>query len=148
MSLRLFLRILSISRAHDLIMFKQALQDFHSRISSAIDSGYLIDESGNHVNIYKTEDGFNHLCNVIQGNADSVNKEYYHSVEYLYRKILGFAPEPANKYHVVPTSLHFVSTSMRDPAFYGIYKNIVNYWIRYATLCERIQSPGKFNFYK
>ncbi|XP_011142759.2 hexamerin [Harpegnathos saltator] len=111
--------------------YVQALQDFHTRISNAIDSGYLVDKNGKRTNIYESLDGLNQLCNVIHGNADSVNEKYYGDVEYMYRKILGFVPDPIDKYHVVPSSLHFVSTSMRDPAFYGIFKNIVTYLMRY-----------------
>ncbi|EFN82402.1 Hexamerin [Harpegnathos saltator] len=111
--------------------YVQALQDFHTRISNAIDSGYLVDKNGKRTNIYESLDGLNQLCNVIHGNADSVNEKYYGNVEYMYRKILGFVPDPIDKYHVVPSSLHFVSTSMRDPAFYGIFKNIVTYLMRY-----------------
>lgn len=117
-------------------MSQQALQDFHQRISEAIDSGYLIDKHGKHINIYDSAEGLNLLSNVIHCNADSINIDYYGCVEVMYKKIFGFVPEPANKYHVVPSSLHFVSSSMRDPVFYGIFKNIVNYWMRYAVMVD------------
>lgn len=94
--------------------------------------GFLIDKHGKHVNIYNTMEGLNLLGNVIDGNADSINHDMYGSLGYMYRKILGFVPEPIDKYHVVPSSLHFISSGMRDPVFYGMVKNIVNYWTRYV----------------
>ncbi|XP_014471274.1 PREDICTED: hexamerin-like isoform X2 [Dinoponera quadriceps] len=113
--------------------YVEALQDFQNRIADAIDNGYLVDKHGKHINIYDTAEGLNHLCNAIQGNADSVKKEYYGSLEYMYRMILGFVPQSTTKYHIVPTSLHFICTSMRDPLFFGMAKNIVNYWMRYKA---------------
>ncbi|XP_070152704.1 hexamerin 70b [Polyergus mexicanus] len=109
----------------------QALQDFHVRISDAIDSGYLVDANGKHINIYDTVDGLNHLSNVIHGNADSVNPTYYGRIDPLYRKVLGMNPVHMTKHHVVPTALDMLSTRLRDPLFYGICKNIVTYWKRY-----------------
>ncbi|KMR05257.1 Hexamerin [Lasius niger] len=109
----------------------QALQDSHVRISDAIDSGYMVDRNGKRFNIYDTMDGLNHLANVIQGNADSVNPMYYGHIDSMYRKVLGMGPVATTKHNVVPSALDMLSTRLRDPAFYGIYKNIVTYWMRY-----------------
>jgi hypothetical protein len=110
---------------------QQAVLDSHNRISDAIDNGHLVvDVDGKHINIYETMDGLNHLGNVIQGNADSVNPKYYGHLDSMYRKVLGMAPETTNKHNVIPTALDYYATSQRDPVFYGLCKNIVNYWIR------------------
>ncbi|XP_012230110.1 arylphorin subunit alpha [Linepithema humile] len=111
----------------------QALLDSHNRISDAIDSGHLVDMNGKHINIYETVDGLNHLGNVIQGNADSVNPKYYGHLDTMYRKVLGMAPEVSTKYNVVPTALDYYATSQRDPVFYQMYKNIVTYFMRFKS---------------
>lgn len=109
----------------------QAIQQVHARISDAIDRGYVVDMHDKHVDIYDTEDGFNHLGNVVQGNADSVNPAYYRNLEYLYRKVLSMGPVEVTKHMKIPTAIDFLSTSLRDPVFYGMYKNIVTHWMRY-----------------
>lgn len=109
----------------------QALQDVHTRISDAIDCGYVVDVNGKQINIYDTVDGFNHLGNVIQGNADSVNPDYYRRLDYLYRKVLGMSQvQFMTKHMTVPSTLEFFSTSLRDPVFYGMYKTIATHWMR------------------
>lgn len=112
------------------MIVQQAVLDSHNRISEAIDTGYLVDTNGKHINIYETADGLNQLGNVIQGNADSVNPKYYGHMDTMYRKILGMAPETRTKHNVVPTALDYYATSQRDPVFYQMYKNIIDYWTR------------------
>ncbi|EFN73934.1 Hexamerin [Camponotus floridanus] len=110
----------------------QALQDAHVRISDAIASGHIVDANGNPIDIYKTVDGLNQLGNIIQGNADSVNPGYYGHLDVLYRKVFGVTPvHHTTSNHVVPSALDLLSTRLRDPLFYGIYKNIVSYWTKY-----------------
>lgn len=111
----------------------QAIQDAHARISAAIDKGYVVDAHGKHINIYNAVDGFNYLGNVIQGNADSVNPTYYERLPYLYRKVLGMSSVHVTKHHTtVPSALNYFSTSLRDPAFYGMYKTISTHWNKYV----------------
>lgn len=86
---------------------------------------------GKHIDIYNTVDaGFNYLGNVIQGNADSVDPVYYGQLERLYKKVLGMGPIQVTKHTTVPTALELFSTTLRDPVFYGIQKNIATYWMR------------------
>ncbi|KZC07220.1 Hexamerin [Dufourea novaeangliae] len=108
----------------------QHLQEMHNRISVAIDVGYVLDTKGNRINIY-TPDGLNILGNIVQGNADSINPRLYGSIDMLARKIFGFGVESNMKYEVVPSVLDYLSTSLRDPVFYGIYQNILTYFHRY-----------------
>lgn len=106
----------------------QAIQDVHARISDAIDKGYVVDVHGKHIDIYNTVDGLNHLGNVIQGNADSVNLAYYGHLSDLYRKVLGMVQIERM---TIPTAIELITTSLRDPVFYGIYKNIATHWMKY-----------------
>lgn len=91
----------------------------------------MVDAQDKHVDIYDTEDGFNHLGNVVQGNADSVNPAYYGHLVRLYRKVLGMGPVQDTKHMKIPTAIELWATSLRDPVFYGMYKNIVTHWMRY-----------------
>lgn len=101
------------------------------RISTAIDSGFIKDATGKIINIY-TPEGLNILGNLIEGNADSCNPNFYGSIDYLARKILGYNLEPSSSYQILPSALEFYSTSMRDPAFYRLYQRIIDfYYFRY-----------------
>lgn len=113
------------------------IHDFHTRISTAIDLGYVVDAYGNHVKLY-TKQGLNVLGNIVQGNADSVNVQLYGKLDLLMRKILGFGYESNVKYQVVPSALQMWSTSLRDPVFFSIYKTIVDYYHKYVLFLYMI----------
>lgn len=100
-----------------------------SRISAAVDSGFMLGTNGTLHNIYNPE-GLNMLGNTLEGNIDSCNREYFGSVDILGRKVLGYNLEPANSYQVFPSALESFSACMRDPAFYRLYQRIVSYWDR------------------
>ncbi|KZC07221.1 PREDICTED: arylphorin subunit alpha [Dufourea novaeangliae] len=106
------------------------IRNIESRITAAIDSGYIINNEGKWINIY-TPEGLNILGNLIEGNADSSNIDFYGNVDVLSRKILGFNLEPTSSYQIVPSALETFATSMRDPAFYRLYKRIISYYYRY-----------------
>ncbi|XP_043278884.1 larval serum protein 1 alpha chain-like [Venturia canescens] len=108
------------------------VEDIENYISLAIDAGFLLDSKHNHVDIY-TPEGFNMLANVIEGNADSINYRLYNSLDHTCKKILGFNLEPVHKYQIVPSALETFTTSLRDPAFYRIYKKIVNYLLKFKA---------------
>lgn len=107
------------------------LQDLHTRISTAIDLGFVLDTNGNRVNIYE-KNGLNVLGNIVQGNVDSINMQFYGQMDMLVRKIFGFGYESNVKNQVVPSALELWSTSLRDPVFYSIYKTILNYYHRFV----------------
>lgn len=113
------------------------IHDFHTRISTAIDLGYVVDAYGNHVKLY-TKQGLNVLGNIVQGNADSVNVQLYGKLDLLMRKVLGFGYESNVKCQVVPSALQMWSTSLRDPVFFSIYKTIVDYYHKYVLFLYMI----------
>lgn len=88
-----------------------------------------MDLEGKMEGIY-TPEGLDILGNIIQGNADSLNKQLYESIDSLARNILGFNPDPLSKYQVLPSALQYYGTSLRDPAFYRLIKKIVGYFQR------------------
>nr|XP_031829749.1 hexamerin-like [Nomia melanderi] len=108
----------------------QLLRDLHTRLSAAIDAGYLINRNGDRINIY-TKKGLNLLGNTVQGNADSVNRRLYKSIDLVAREVFGFGELATSKYGTVPSALGFLSTSMRDPVFFSIYRNILSYYHKY-----------------
>lgn len=97
------------------------------RVSAAVDSGFVIDPNGKLINIY-TPEGLDILGNIIEGNMDSCNRDYYGSIEMFSKKILGYNLEPSTTYQIVPSALEFYSTSMRDPAFYRLYQRISDFY--------------------
>jgi len=94
-----------------------------SRVSAAIDSGFVLDTNGKLINIYMPE-GFNILGNIIEGNRDSCNPDFYGSIDFFARKILGYNLEPSTPYQIIPSALEIFMSSLRDPAFYRLYKRI------------------------
>jgi len=104
-----------------------------SRVSTAVDSGFVLNATGKIINIY-TPEGLNILGNIIEGNMDSCNPDFYGSIDLFARKIFGYNLEPSTSYQIIPSALEFYSTSMRDPAFYRFYKRILFYYYRYFIL--------------
>lgn len=114
------------------------VQEIETRIYNAIDTGYIYDESRppKLFDIY-TPEGLNILGNIIEGNSDSINAKYFGSFDHLCRKVLGFGVQPVDKQHIAPSVLEYFSTSLRDPAFYRIYKKIVGYFLKYKEHLPR-----------
>jgi len=78
-----------------------------------------------------SENGFNTLGNLIQSNPDSPNTKYYGALQVYARHLLGYSYQPLDKYKVAPSALEHYETSLRDPAFYQLYKKIVLYFQKY-----------------
>lgn len=114
-----------------------------SRVSAAIDSGFVLDVNGKMINIY-TPEGLNILGNIIEGNVDSCNLDFYGSIDLFARKIFGYNLEPSIPYQIIPSALEFYSTSMRDPAFYRFYKRILFYYYRYYLEDRKIFKCFKY----
>ncbi|XP_053995675.1 arylphorin subunit alpha-like [Hylaeus anthracinus] len=111
----------------------QEISVLEARIMDAIDSGYFVGQEGKQINFYSQE-GLGMLANVIEGNEDSYNKRFYGRFDALARDILGFSPEYSNKNNVIPSALQSSPISMRDPAFYMLYKRVMSYFFRYHLL--------------
>ncbi|XP_014471247.1 PREDICTED: arylphorin subunit alpha-like [Dinoponera quadriceps] len=99
------------------------VSEFESRILASIDSEYIKDMNNKMFNIY-TPGGLNMVGNIVEGNADSYNYEYYGNIDFLAKKILGYNLEPSTTHQIVPSALEYFSIAMRDPAFYRIYQKI------------------------
>jgi len=103
------------------------------RIMNAIDLGYVHDKDGKQFNIY-TPEGLGILANMIEGNVDSCNQRFYGMYDALARDILGFNFDYKDKNKAIPSALQCYSTSMRDPAFYRLYKRIMMYFFRFVRI--------------
>ncbi|KAK0085371.1 hypothetical protein PV325_005322 [Microctonus aethiopoides] len=110
--------------------YVKEIENIEMRILAAIDSGYIIDYEGKQIGLY-TPEGFNYLGNLIEGNYDSCNIRFYGAIDALYRDIFGFNYDCKHKHCVVPSALQTFSASLRDPAFYRLYKRIIGYFLRY-----------------
>ncbi|XP_031829842.1 hexamerin 70a [Nomia melanderi] len=106
------------------------IRDIESRISTAIDSGYILNKDAKWMSI-NTPDGANILGNLIEGNADSMNSNIYDSLDRLSRKVLGFNPETSSRNQIWPSALEAFPTSLRDPAFWRLCKRINEYYYRF-----------------
>lgn len=109
--------------------YLEYLRKLETRILEAIESGFVIDDAGRQVSLMST-DGLNILGNIIEGNLDSINLNYYGSYDALARDVLSMDVNTVNKNTFVPSSLQLFGTSMRDPAFYRLYNRIVQYFLR------------------
>lgn len=98
---------------------------------NAIDLGYVYDSNGKQINIY-TPDGMTILSNLIEGNVDSCNRRFYGMYDALARDVLGHNFDYKDKNKVIPSALQCYGTSMRDPAFYRLYKRILTYFHRFG----------------
>ena len=105
--------------------YVQEVDEIETRLKMAIDSGYVIDKHLKPIAI-NTHEGLNMLANIIEGNEDSINLQLYGSLDHLAKNIFGYNLDPVNKYMIVPSALQTFTTSMRDPAFYRIYKKIIS----------------------
>lgn len=106
----------------------QVIRDFENRFYQAIDQGYVTDDQGHKVSL-QTKDGINILGNLLQGNRDSVNINYYRYLEYYYRLLFGgnhHEKVDFDDYRFVPTALDHHATAMRDPVFWQILERLNN----------------------
>lgn len=91
-----------------------------------MDAGIIFSKDGKYAKIY-TPEGLNILGNMLEGNADSLNEQYYGNIDMLMRNILGFNIAPMTPEKLQPSALENYVTSMRDPAFWRMYKRILHH---------------------
>lgn len=71
------------------------------------------------------------MGNLVEGNANSPDARFYGDIQAYARHLLGYAPQPLDRFHAAPSALEHFETSIRDPAFYQIYKKIILYFQKY-----------------
>ncbi|XP_044272349.1 arylphorin subunit alpha-like [Tribolium madens] len=108
------------------------VKDYERRIRDVIDSGYVYTKSGDKVDLFSHE-GLNILGNLVEGNPDSPYYHYYGAYHVFARHLLGYSFQPLTYRKVYPSALEHFETSMRDPAFYQLYKKLITYFFRYKA---------------
>ncbi|XP_063537221.1 acidic juvenile hormone-suppressible protein 1-like [Cydia strobilella] len=109
----------------------KAIEDYERRIRDAIDAGYYINNLGEHVSL-RTPESIDVLGRLIEANADSPNTGYYKDFITLWKELLGNSIVHEHAYHqntvplVLPSALELYQTALRDPAFYMIWKRVLN----------------------
>ncbi|XP_073819069.1 larval serum protein 2 [Musca autumnalis] len=73
------------------------------------------------------------LGNMLQGNAFTVDHKKYGSLDILYRDLVNEGRPYGKHGDNLPAILMQYETSLRDPIFYSIYKDIISYYWRLAA---------------
>ncbi|CAK9814885.1 Allergen Cr-PI [Anthophora plagiata] len=108
----------------------QAVTTLEQRLMEAIDSGHVITPQGIFLSLYQPQ-GMNILGELIEGCGRSVNPRYYGSLQAAARKLLGNAPEVQNIWDYTPSALELGQTAVHDPAFYQLFKRVMNLYQKY-----------------
>ncbi|KAM3965823.1 arylphorin-like [Aphomia sociella] len=91
------------------------------------------------VDLYNSK-SVNFVGNYWQANMDLFEKvqprHYWRSYEVAARRVLGAAPNSYHDHLNIPAALDFYQTSLRDPAFYQLYRKILDYIIEYKEYLE------------
>ncbi|KAF2901634.1 hypothetical protein ILUMI_04559 [Ignelater luminosus] len=104
--------------------------EYERRIRDAIDAGFVFTEEGEKIKLFEPQ-GFNTLGNIIESNPHSVNTRFYGYLQVFARHLLGYSFQPLHQYKVAPSALEHFETSLRDPAFWQLYKRIILYFQKY-----------------
>lgn len=108
----------------------QSVITLEQRLMDAIDSGNVITPQGAFLSLYQPQ-GMNILGDLIEGTGRSVNPRYYGSLQAAARKLLGNAPEAQNIWDYTPSALELGQTAVHDPAFYQLFKKVMNLYQQY-----------------
>nr|XP_012214582.1 PREDICTED: hexamerin-like isoform X1 [Linepithema humile]XP_012214583.1 PREDICTED: hexamerin-like isoform X1 [Linepithema humile] len=110
----------------------QSVKKLEQRLIEAIDSGHVITPQGTFLSLYQPQ-GLNILGDLIQGAGRSVNPRYYGSLQAAARQLLGNAPQVQNIYDYTPSVLELGQVAVRDPAFYQLYKKVIQLFQHYQN---------------
>ncbi|XP_033208627.1 hexamerin-like [Belonocnema kinseyi] len=118
----------------DVTTIRQNLYNYvrtlEKRLFDAIDSGYVSTTSGAFLSLYQPQ-GYNILGDLIQGTGRSINPRYYGSFVEASKFLLGGTPEFSNIWEYTPAAMDISSTTLRDPAFYVLFKRILGIYKHY-----------------
>ncbi|XP_023936975.1 acidic juvenile hormone-suppressible protein 1-like [Bicyclus anynana] len=114
-----------------LIKYVEKVKLLERRIRDAIEIGYFVNQKGEKIDL-RTPEAIDVLGKAIEGNVDSPNIYYYGSVITAWKNLLGnSAATKYNYWHdqvplVRPSALELYQTTLRDPAFYMIWKRVLD----------------------
>jgi hypothetical protein len=104
------------------------IEMYERRIMDGIDYGYFVKSDGTHFKFTDQQKTVETLANLIQGNADSINHKLYGNMEFLMRQIISDGITYGEFEEQLPGMLDHYSTSLRDPAFYMMFKRVLRYY--------------------
>ncbi|XP_063595789.1 hemocyanin subunit-like [Penaeus indicus] len=107
-----------VARIRDLLIVE-------SRIRDAIAHGYIVDRSGERIDIMN-ESGINVLGDIIESSLYSPNIQYYGALHNTAHIVLGRQGDPHGKYDLPPGVLEHFETATRDPSFFRLHKYMDN----------------------
>lgn len=103
---------------------------------------------GERVELYNNKFSYDQLSNLLQSNPDSPDEHFYGPwlgkphmhvnflliLMYNYlgfaRHLLGYSYLPLSSEKAAPSALEHVETTLRDPAFYQLYKHLMLYYAK------------------
>ncbi|XP_055629279.1 hexamerin-1.1-like [Toxorhynchites rutilus septentrionalis] len=112
--------------------YVDVLKDYEMRIRQVIDQGYLYLKDGSKVDLRQPE-SIDYLGNLINGNPDSVDNEFYKYIGYFARIVYSGSDPSYVGSKVWPSALMHFETSMRDPFFYQLYNKILGYYWQFKS---------------
>ncbi|CAG9773758.1 unnamed protein product [Ceutorhynchus assimilis] len=129
--------------AYDYYRYK----DYVRRISDAIDKGFAINKQGEKVELYNEKDGYDHLGNLLQANPDSPDSDFYGPWLGHARKLMGISDSALSPYKIVPSAMEHIETTLRDPGFYQLYKQMIHFMHKFQYRMEpykldQLKMPG------
>nr|CCF55382.1 hemocyanin beta subunit 1 [Atyopsis moluccensis] len=101
------------------------LKVMESRIRDAIAHGYVVDATGNVIDI-SNERGIDIIGDIIESSMYSPNKQYYGALHNTAHIVLGRQADPRGKYGMPPGVMEHFETATRDPAFFRLHKYMDN----------------------
>jgi hypothetical protein len=106
------------------------VMDYVRRMRDALAIGFVFTKSGKKISLYE-EKGLEIFADMLEGNPQSPNIDFYGILQMYVRHILGHAPTPMTKYHLVPAAAEHYETALRDPAYWYFVKWIVYFFQEY-----------------
>nr|ACU78069.1 hexamerin-like protein 2 [Locusta migratoria] len=128
------------------ILYVEEIRNYERRIRDGIDYGYLAGYNYEKYNV-REKDYTNVLGNILEGNEDSINKEYYGAFYRNLISLFGHIVDPVHRYGVPASVLEQPETQLRDPLFYRIGKRVLSIFYHYKNLLrpythEDLYLPG------
>jgi len=115
----------------------EATLDYVRRLRDALGIGFVYSASGQKVSLHD-EKGIEIFADLLEGNADSLNINYYGIVQLYIRNVLGYGPTPLDKHHLVPSVVAHYETALRDPVYWQFLQWVVYFFQEFKSFRQSI----------
>ncbi|XP_049773130.1 hexamerin-like [Schistocerca cancellata] len=128
------------------ILYVEEIRNYERRIRDGIDYGYLAGYDFERHNV-REKDLTNILGNIVEGNYESINWQFYGAFFRNLISLFGHIVDPVHRYGVPASVLELPETQLRDPLFYRIAKRVLSIFYHYKNLLkpythEELLLPG------